>query len=255
MVNREHAVTEAFVTLARNMADGVDMVDLLGGLAADSARLLDIDSTGVLLADGRDVLHVVAASSEATRNLEVFQLQRDQGPCLDCFRTGQPVNVRDVREQESRWPQFVPAAVGSGYASVHAVPVRLRDRVLGTFGLFGRRSGALSDEDLDLAQALAYVAGVAIVQDKAATDRNLLNGQLQTALDSRVVLEQAKGVLAQRGGLRMEQAFQVLRGYARDHNRRLTDIARAVASRELPAQHVLDHGAARSSRSPGSDRG
>jgi GAF domain-containing protein len=148
------------------------------------------------------------------------------------------------------WPQFVPAAVRAGFASVHAVPVRVRDTVLGTLGLFARSSGRLSDEDLELAQALAYVAGVAIVQDKAAADRNLLNEQLQTALDSRVVLEQAKGVLAQRGGLQMDQAFRVLRGYARDHNRRLTDTARAVASRELPAELVLDHAGARRLRPP-----
>jgi transcriptional regulator with GAF, ATPase, and Fis domain len=241
MVNRERAVTEAFVTLARNMADGVEMVDLLGRLAADTAALLGVHSTGVLLSDGGDMLHVVAASSEATRNLEIFQLQRDQGPCLDCFRTGLAVSVTDLREQERRWPQFVPAALRAGFASVHALPVRVRDTVLGTLGLFARTTGRLDEEDLTLAQALAYVAGVAIVQDKAATDRNLLNEQLQTALDSRVVLEQAKGVLAQRGELQMDQAFHVLRGFARDHNRRLTDVARAVVARELPAQILLDH--------------
>lgn len=154
--------------------------------------------------------------------------------------------MSDLRD-ESSWPHFVPAAVRAGFVSVQAVPVRVRDTVLGTVGLFARTSGRLSDDDLELAQALAYVAGVAIVQDKAATDRDLLNEQLQTALDSRVVLEQAKGVLAQRGELQMDQAFQVLRSYARDHNRRLTDIARAVVSRELPAQHLLDHAGARGS--------
>jgi GAF domain-containing protein len=229
------------------MADGLDMVDLLSGLAEDATRLLDVASTGVLLADRRNVLHVVAASSEVTRSLEIFQLQRDQGPCLDCFHTGRPVAVVDLRAAAGQWPQFVAAASAAGFASVHALPVRLRETVLGTFGLFRDTTGSLSEDDLELAQALAYVAGVAIVQDKAASDRDLLNEQLQVALDSRVVLEQAKGVLAQRGGLGMDEAFAVLRAYARDHNRRLTDIAREVVARELRPHTVLEHAATRHS--------
>jgi GAF domain-containing protein len=243
--DREHRVTQAFVSLARSLADGVDPVDLLSGLAQDATRLLGVASTGILLADQRRVLHVVAASSEATRALEVYQLQREQGPCLDSFRSGAPVSVADLRAETARWPLFVEAATDAGFASVHAVPMRLRDNVIGTMGLFGTHIGALDEDDLSLGQALAYVAAVAIVQDRAAADSALVNEQLQTALNSRVVLEQAKGVLAQRGNLEMDGAFAVLRRYARDHNLRLTDVARGVARRELPAQHVLDHAAAR----------
>jgi GAF domain-containing protein len=241
--DRERGVTQAFVSLARNLADGVDPVDLLSGLAEDATRLLNVASTGILLADSRHVLHVVAASSEAARALEVYQLQREQGPCLDCFRAGAPVSVADLQAEAVRWPLFAGAAAEAGFASVHAVPLRLRDIVLGTMGLFGARVGALDDDDLELGQALAYVAAVAIVQDRAAADSALVNEQLQTALNSRVVLEQAKGVLAQRGGLDMDRSFDVLRRYARDHNLRLTDVARAVVGRELPAQLLLDHAA------------
>jgi GAF domain/ANTAR domain len=246
--DRERAVTEAFVALATNLADGADVVDLLSALAEDTTRLLDIASTGMLLADHRGVLHVVAASSEATRSLEVFQLQRMQGPCLDCYQSGTPIVVSDLSAETARWPQFVDAAVDAGFASVHAVPMRLRDRVLGTVGLFGTSVGALSEDDLRLGQALAYVASVALVQERAAADRALVNAQLQTALDSRVVLEQAKGVLSQRGDLEMNEAFAALRGYARDHNLRLTDVARSVTTRELPAGRVLEHAAARAGR-------
>ena len=250
-VDRERSVTRAFVALARSLADGLDPVDLLTGLAEDTTRLLDVASTGILLADSRRVLHVVAASSEATRALEVYQLQRDQGPCLDSFHSGGAVSVADLRAEADRWPLFVGAATDAGFASVHAVPLRLRDTVLGTMGLFGTDPGALDEDDLSLGQALAYVAAVAIVQDKAAADSALVNEQLQTALNSRVVLEQAKGVLAQRGNLDMERAFAALRRYARDHNLRLTDVASAIADRALPSQFVLDHAATHKSHRSG----
>lgn len=246
--NREQAVTEAFVSLATSLADGLDPVDLLSGLTADCARLLDVASAGLLLADRRGVLHVVAASTEATRALEIFQLQREQGPCLDCYRTGTPVIAADLRETADRWPRFTARATEAGFASVHAVPLRLRDTVLGTLGLFGSRAGALNDDDLRLAQALAYVAAVALVQDKAAADKALINEQLQTALNSRVLVEQAKGVLAQDGNLDMEQSFAVLRGYARDRNQRLSDVARSLVTRTLPAGRVLDHAASRAAQ-------
>lgn len=246
--DREGAVTDAFVSIATSLADGDDMVELLDRLTTDCARLLDVDSAALLLADRRGILHIMAASSEDTRNLEIFQLQRDEGPCLDCYRTGAPVNVPDLREATGRWPQFAAAAAELGIRSAHATPMRLRGARLGSLGLFGADAGGLSDDDLRLAQALTYVAGVAIVQDKAAADSALVNAQLQTALDSRVVLEQAKGVLAQVGTLAMDEAFAVLRDYARDHNLRLTEVAKAVVTRQLPALLLIDHAAARAAR-------
>ena len=238
---RERTLTEAFVFVANSLADGLDPVDLLSGLTADCAQLLDIESAGLLLADAQGILHVVAASSERTRTLELFQLQRDQGPCLDCFRSGAPVAVTDLHAEADRWPEFVTAATAAGFASVHALPMRLRDNVLGTLGLFGVSVGPLADADLNLGQALAHVASIALVVDKAATDMEAINQQLQVALESRIVLEQAKGLLAQLGDLDMDQAFAVLRGYARDHNERLSEVAQAVVSRAMPAQHLIDH--------------
>ena len=238
--SRERDVTRAFVELASSLARGYDVVELLSGLTADCAKLLDIASAGLLLADGRGVLHVMAASSERTRQLEVFQVQRADGPCRDCYLDGAPVSAPDLQQESERWPQFVPAALEAGFSSVHALPMRLRDEVLGALGLFGTTAGALDPDDLSLGQALADVASVALVQDKVTSDQKTVNDQLQTALNSRIVLEQAKGVLAQQGSLPMEEAFGALRRYARDHNLRLTAVAEAVVHRRLPAKHLLE---------------
>jgi hypothetical protein len=245
--DREHEITRAFVSIANSMADGTDVVDLLSGLTSDCARLLDIASAGLLLADGHGVLHVLAASSERTRDLEIFQLQRDEGPCLDCFHTGQQVSVDDLSQATDRWPQFVAAATAAGFAAVHALPMRLRGTTLGALNLFGDTAGALEADDLDLAQALAHVASIALVTDKATSDQGTINKQLQAALTSRVAIEQAKGVLAQLGRLDMDQAFAVLRRYARDHNARLSDVAHQLVSRTLAAEQLLDRSMTRPS--------
>lgn len=239
--SRENDVTAAFVSLASRLANGFDVVDLLDDLVGHCSQMLDVSSAGLLLADGLGVLHVLAASSEATRLLEVFQLQRDEGPCRDCFNTGSPVMVPELAAAAERWPQFVPAALEAGFASVHAMPMRLRDNILGALGLFHDQPGPLSGEDLTLAQALADVASVAIVQDRAVSDRAAVVEQLQVALNSRVVLEQAKGVLAHVGELDMAEAFAVLRRYARDHNLRLTELARSVVGREVSVRLLLEH--------------
>jgi len=244
--DRERDVTKAFVGLASNLATGHDVVDLLSELTEDCARLLDVASAGLLLADTRGALHVLAASSQATLHLEAFQVQRDEGPCLDCYRNGTAVLVPDLEREANRWPQFTAGARMAGFASVHAVPMRLRDNVLGTLGLFGTDVGTLNDEDLSLGQALADVASVALIQDKVAGDMTVVNTQLQTALTSRVIIEQAKGVLAQQGDLDMAQAFSVLRRYSRDHNQRIADVAQAVISRTLSAQELIAYAYVRS---------
>ena len=241
MAERESQVTQALVELASTLANGYDVLELLTHLTSDCARLLDIASAGLLLADPLGVLHVMAASSEQTRLLEVFQLQRDEGPCRDCFHTAVPVLVPDLQAERGRWPQFVPAALNLGFASVHAVPLRLRDNTLGALGLFGASTGELNSSDLALAQALADVASVALVQDRIAADSATINEQLQEALNSRVVLEQAKGLLAQQGGLDMISAFAVLRRYSRDHNLRLTVVAEQVVARTLMAADLVRH--------------
>jgi GAF domain-containing protein len=238
---RESDIARTFVSLASSLANGNDVVDLLSELTADCARLLDVASAGLLLADRRGGLHVMAVSSEATRNLELFQLQRDQGPCLDCYRTGQAVIVEDLIADAAKWPQFALAAAEAGFRSVHALPMRLRDNVLGGLGLFGTAVGALSENDLQLGQALADVASVALVQATAAADEQTLNLQLQGALDSRIVIEQAKGILAERVGLDMEEAFNQLRRFSRDHNQRLSEVAKALVARTLTAEQLVGH--------------
>ncbi|WP_134768046.1 GAF and ANTAR domain-containing protein [Nocardioides sp. 1609] len=247
--NRERDIIDAFVELSHELVDDYDVVEMLSRLTTSCAALLDVASAGLLLADSSGVLHLAASSSERIAHLELFQLQRDEGPCLDCYHSGEAITVPDLEAAEHRWPQFVAAARAGGHRSVHALPMRLRGHRLGTLGLFGTTVGDLNAEDLGLAQAMVHVASVAIVNEKAASDRNLINAQLQRALTSRIVLEQAKGVLAQSGDLAMGDAFNLLRGYARDHGLKLSDLAAEVVERRLRIETLLAHAGAGSSRS------
>lgn len=245
MSAREDDIVATFVSMAGSLAQGHDVNELLTSLAADCARLLDVSAVGLLLADAKGALHVVAASSERVADLEAFQAQRAQGPCHTCYLDGQAVNVPDLAAAAERWPAFAAVAARAGVASVHAVPMRLRQAVVGALNLFGTSPGSLNDADLRLAQALADVATIALIQDRAAADRNLVNEQLQNALDSRVVLEQAKGVLSYSGDMDMPAAYAALRAYSRDHNIKLTDLSRALVNRALPAVLVLNHASTR----------
>lgn len=238
---REHEIIRAFVDLSNELVDEYDLVEMLSQLTAHCASLLDVSSAGLLLADGRGRLHLMASSSERTHHLEVFQLQRDEGPCLDCYRESQIIGVADLDAEQERWPQFCAAARIVGFKSVHAMPMRLKGHVLGALGLFGDETGALNKDDLALAQALVHVASVAIINERAASDRATVNAQLTRALTSRIVVEQAKGVLAHAGGLEMDAAFTVLRRYARDHGRKLSEIASELVQRKLSQEILLQH--------------
>ena len=240
-MSREDEVVESFVAMAGDLVAGDDVTELLNRLTADCARLLDVTSAGLLLADRRGALHVVAASSHDAADLEAFQSQRAEGPCNDAYQDGRPVLVPDVAAQTERWPGFVPVALQHGVRSVHAVPLRLRDQVLGALGLFGSTAGNLNERDIRLAQALADVATISMIQDRIASDRDAVNEQLQTALDTRVLLEQAKGVLAQSGGLAMPDAYAAMVRYARDHNLKLGPLSRALVERSVPPGLVIDH--------------
>lgn len=237
--DREQAVTRAFVELASSLANGYDVVDLLSTLTSTSAELLDVSSAGLLLANRHGVLHVLAASSDASRDLELLQLQSDEGPCLDCYHGGVAVSVADLDTERERWPRFAPAALENGFRSIHAVPLRMRRRVLGAMGLFGTHAGTLNEEDLSLGQALADVASVSLFQSESAEDDRWLSDQLQRALRSRMVIEQAKGFLAQVGGVDLQQAFRLLQAFARQHGERLTEAADGVVSRRIRADRVL----------------
>ena len=220
-------LSETFVELTDTMVADFDVIDFLHVLTDRSVKLLDVSAAGLLLADPRGELRVVAASSEAARLLELFQLQNDQGPCLDCFRTGEPVQAADLDAQAQRWPRFAEAARLAGFAAVQALPMRLRDQVIGALNLFRASPGAFDPGDVRVGQALADVATISLLHERSLRHSDTLNEQLQTALNSRVVIEQAKGKLAERLGLDMEQAFALLRDYARSHNLRLADVAQA----------------------------
>jgi GAF domain-containing protein len=226
---RETRVLEAVVSLVDSLLDDFDVVDLLTELTERCAQLLDIESAGFLLADPLGRLHLLAATSEQTRELELFQLQADEGPCVDCYTTGQHVSVADLHAATERWPRFVPAALDAGFASVHAVPMRAAGIVLGALGLFGGRPGDLGDADLLVGRTLAHIACVAILQEHAPTPATVLP-QLRAALTHRVVVEQAKGFLRETLDVSVEDAFTLLRTYARAHGGHLTDVARTLMS-------------------------
>ncbi|MFI1401120.1 GAF and ANTAR domain-containing protein [Streptomyces sp. NPDC020681] len=223
----EQLLAKTFVELADNLVADFDLIDFLRLLTDRCVGMLGASAAGVLLADRDGELRVMAASDERVRLLELFQLQNDEGPCLDCFHTGTPVSVPDLRTEADRWPRFVAQAQHSGFAAVQALPMRLRDDVVGALNLFRTQPGPFDPVGTPIAQALADVATISLLQQRSTHRSNVLNEQLQTALNSRVLIEQAKGKLAERQGIDMEQAFTALRGYARAHNRRLSDLARA----------------------------
>ena len=225
---REQALAETFVRLADSLVDDFDIVDLLEGLVRASTDLLGVSAAGLLLDDQRGHLTLAASSSEETRLLEIFQLQNDEGPCLDCVRTGAAVTSADLDAERARWPTFVPEALSIGFRSVTAVPLRLRSETIGGLNMFDTESSAFSEGDRRVAQALADVATIAILQQRSVHRTSVLAEQLQHALNSRVVIEQAKGVLAERNNVTMAAAFEALRRYARDHNLKLAEVATAV---------------------------
>jgi transcriptional regulator with GAF, ATPase, and Fis domain len=230
----QQLLAKTFVELADNLVADFDLIDFLRLLTDRCVGMLGASAAGVLLADLDGELRVMAASSEQVRLLELFQLQNDEGPCLDSFRTGAPVIVADVSAEADRWPRFVAAAQRSGFGSVQALPMRLRDEVVGALNLFRTGTGPFDPDAMPLAQALADVATISLLQQRTAHRSTVLNEQLQNALNSRVLIEQAKGKLAERRGIDMEQAFTTLRGYARAHNRRLSDLARAFIDDSEP---------------------
>jgi GAF domain-containing protein/ANTAR domain-containing protein len=236
--SRETQVLDAVVTLVDSLLDDFDVVDLLTDLTERCAVLLDVSAAGLLLADPLKRLRLLAATSDPARALELFQLQADEGPCVECFTTGDPVSVADLRVAVRRWPQFVPAALDAGFSSVHAVPMRAAGSVLGALGLFGSRPGELSESDLLVGQTLAHVACVAILQDSPHTPDTVLP-RLRSALSSRVVVEQAKGFLREALDVSVEDAFGLLRTYAHANGAHLTDVARQLLTDRIARPRLV----------------
>ena len=224
---RETLVLGAVVSLVDGLLGDLDVVEVLTQLTEQCVALLDVTSAGLLLADASGRLHLMAATSQQTRDLELFQLQSDDGPCLDCYSTGKPVMIADLTVAQERWPQFAAAATDAGFRSVHAVPMRAAGKVLGALGLFGTVAGGLGHADQLLAQTLAHVACVAILHDDDLPS-GLLDQRLGAALASRVVVEQAKGFIRSRLGLSVHDAFAALRAYARGSNEHLTAVSRRL---------------------------
>ncbi|MGB9302724.1 MAG: GAF and ANTAR domain-containing protein [Mycobacterium sp.] len=224
---RETRVLNAVVALVDSLLDDFDVVELLTGLTERCAELLDVEAAAFLLADPLHQLRLLAATSEAARELELFQLQADEGPCVDCYASGEPVSVADIEQTVGRWPLFVPAAVEAGFASVHAVPMRAAGIVFGALGLFGVRPGELDEADLLVGQTLTHIACVAILQEHPPTPSTVMP-RLRSALASRVIVEQAKGFLREVLGVSVEEAFSLLRTYSRDSGEHLTDVARKL---------------------------
>ncbi|WP_405513603.1 GAF and ANTAR domain-containing protein [Streptomyces canus] len=230
----EQLLSKTFVELADNLVADFDLIDFLRLLTDRCVGMLDASAAGVLLADRDGKLRVMAASDEQVRVLELFQLQNDEGPCLTCFRTGAPVIVPDLTREIDRWPRFVTAAHRGGFGAVQALPMRLREETVGALNLFRAAPGPFDPPATLVAQALADVATISLLQQRTTERSTVLNEQLQAALNSRVLIEQAKGKLAERQGVDMERAFTALRGYARSHNRRLADVARAFIDDSEP---------------------
>ena len=240
-MDRERSLVEAFVAVADTLVDDFDVVDLMHTLVDESVTLVSADAAGLMLADERGGLQVIASSTERTRLLELFQLQNDEGPCLDCYHSGKQILVSDIATHAEMWPRFVPEAERRGYRAVHALPMRLREQTIGAMNLFHTEPGPLPAEDLRVGQALADVATIGILQARTIQRNETLSEQLQHALNSRVIIEQAKGVLADRGELDMDRAFARLRSYARANNRRLALVAQEIVEGAIEAASVLRH--------------
>jgi len=221
-------LAQAFVGLADTLVADYDPIELSQQLIESSMALLPIAAAGLLIGDVHGELHVLASSSEEIRLLELLQVQADAGPCLVAYRTGQQVLVEDLNLEPQRWPAFAQQAAEYQYRSVSALPLRLRNDRLGALNLFRTEVGAMSPTDVSVGQALADVATVGILHQRTLTHSHLISQQLQGALNSRVIIEQAKGVLAERGSIDMDQAFVLLRAHARKTQQRLADVARAV---------------------------
>ncbi len=230
---REHRLVDTFVALTDILVDDYDVVELLQNLVDSVVDIFDASAAGILLVNQSQELEVLASTSDRSSFLGLLQLDAGEGPCVECFATGRPVSVRDHAEMERRWPTFAAASAESGYASVHAIPMRLRDTTLGSLNLFRETEGALNRDDALAAQALTDVATISILQQRSLEHANLAQQQLQRALDSRIVIEQAKGFLAQTHRIDMDQAFAKLRTHARSNQELLADVARAVVERRL----------------------
>ncbi|MRH89265.1 ANTAR domain-containing protein [Nocardia sp. SYP-A9097] len=241
MAGRDGALTAALVRMVDTLVVDYDPVELTQELVDTSVDLLPADAAGLLLADGHGDLQVFASTSEESRLLELLQVESAAGPCLQAYRTGEQVLVEDLEHGTQRWPAFAERAALEGFRGVCALPLRLRNDRIGALNLFTTRAGVLGLDEVRIGQALADFATIGIVHARILADSLVLNDQLNIALNSRVVIEQAKGMLAERAHLDMDTAFGSLRKYARDTNQRLADVSRALVDHGVTLEAILEH--------------
>ena len=232
-MSREQDVVRALVEMADTLVEDYDVIEVLTGLTDRCVKLLEVSAAGVMLASPDGELRLVASSSEAMRILELFELQAQEGPCLDAFRTGEPVDHENLGVGSNRWPTFSIAARGAGFESVFALPLRLRERTIGSLNLFNAGRTPMDERNVVVARAFADLATISVLQHRGATEAQRLNEQLSDALTSRIVIEQAKGVIAERSGLDMGEAFVRMRRYARANHLRLTAVAQTTVDGTL----------------------
>ena len=241
-MTRESVLARTMVELADNLVDDFDIVDLLTTLSDRCVEVLDVAAAGIMLAPPSGELQLITASSEVMRIVELFELQTAEGPCLDCFRSRRPVVNQDLTDAGDRWPQFAPIAVDAGFRAADAIPMRLRGQIIGALNLFRTETGSLNADDVLAAQALADIATIAILQNRHTMATQDVNSQLEHALSSRIVIEQAKGMIAERRNIGADEAFVRLRSYARNHNLRLADVARQTLDGALDPSQIATPG-------------
>jgi GAF domain-containing protein len=243
--SRETRINTAFVALADTLTQDFDVVDLLNTLVEQCTEILDTDAGGLMLVDGEGQLQLMTSTNEAADFVEVMQLAAASGPCIDCFKTGVPVSVPDIQNSGGRWPEFQKTALQNGFHSVHATPMRLRGQVIGTMNLFGTKRGALTDRDIAVAQALTDVATIGILQERMIREGHVVAEQLHRALDSRVLIEQAKGMISHSMSIPMDEAFAVLRAHARSNNLTIRAVSEGISNRTIAIQAIVPSRATR----------
>lgn len=238
--SRETLINTAFVAVADTLTTDFDVVDLLHTLVEQCTTILDTDAGGLMLVDGDGHLQLMTSTSEGADLVEVMQLAADSGPCIECFTTATAVSVPDIQHSDGRWPAFQKAAIQNGFFSAHATPLKLRGRVIGTMNLFSTKRGAFTDRDAALAQALADVATIGILQDRIVQEGTILAEQLHRALDSRILIEQAKGVISHSLSVTMDQAFTIIRTHSRNNNLTIRSVAAGISDHTIPVESITD---------------
>jgi GAF domain-containing protein len=227
-MERPQRLARVFVELADTLVEEFDVVDFLQMITERCVEVLAADAAGLMLADQRGNLRLVASTLERAQLLELLELQIEEGPCVECFATGRPIVNVDLPEARDRWPRFAAAAVDAGFRSTHALPMRLRNQVIGALNLFTDERSGLSSEDVAIGQAMADVATIGLLHERTLREQTALSEQLQTALQSRILIEQAKGVLAARAAISVTEAFTQMRKHARRNHVALTAVATAI---------------------------